>query len=394
MKIYYGTPSRKEDCTEKLRSLSRGGKVMLYKPYSEYLEDIAPNILKTLFVECKEGHFTFPENTVPLYIDFNQGTISRKGSIDEFPYSGTGETVEFYYGTPQNQVNITEKILPLVEEELLKMEEINYNSLLDNPEGGEVKVLRIESPYFGTVTIEEGIPFVLSLKKPSLLHPLKIVYFINTLVCPGDYLPLLTRQMESFKQSGVLEVATLFIEASTGDEERLRREISLLVPQAQVNTCSENLHEYPGIKKVWELSRENPESFILYFHSKGITRAHNPWDIDPVEDLFKIEFIPLWWRWIYILSSFPSIDKVGIVANREGFAWYNCFLAKGEYLSTCEEPILTNYRYYYENWLAKTSKERTYKNFFNVTERSYLPWLLLTSRVRCNIGMVQSNGVD
>lgn len=395
MKIYYGHSVLKKDVTELIRSMSRGNKVSLYNCYHDYFGDPVPDKIKELTVEIGKTIKSFPDNTIPLYINFEKETVTAENTTQnykEYPYARTKETVEFYYGAPWSQVKVTWKVLPFIHEGVLEINR-SYGHIMGDPYPNCVKTLVIESPYFGKISIEEDIPFTFSLKEPKI-PSLKIVYFINTLICSDNYLPLLTRQMESLKQCGILEEATLYIEASTENEKKLREELSSLVPQARVATYNQNLHEYPGIKKVWELAHEEKESFILYFHSKGASRANIPGHVDPIEALARQEFIPLWRRWVAILASFPSLDKVGLGASREGFAWFNYFWAKAEYLSTCEEPMITQDRYYYEKWLSKTSRERTYIRFFNTKEEYPFLHILNCTRTNSNIGRCLTNLVD
>lgn len=56
------------------------------------------------------------------------------------------------------------------------------------------------------------------------------------------------------------------------------------------------------------------------------------------------------------VGLFPAIgdeNPFGKFGGHGGYIWYNFWYATGKYLSNCEEPVLTDNRYYYEEWLGR-----------------------------------------
>jgi hypothetical protein len=108
--------------------------------------------------------------------------------------------------------------------------------------------------------------------------------------------------------------------------------------------------------KTWELAQQHPsQNYItLYFHSKGIMRSHERTKIEL--QCFKT-VIDQWKHALYIFNTFPLINKIGCSASKEGWCWYNFWFARNTYLSNIEEPIISENRYYYEDWLARYCKD-------------------------------------
>lgn len=117
-----------------------------------------------------------------------------------------------------------------------------------------------------------------------------------------------------------------------------------------------NMFEYPGIKKVYDISKKinSSTNIILYFHSKGITRYDNYKPQEFYEKMLNdINLIE------NIFNKFPSINKIGDRCGGNGWCWYNFWFARSSYIANLVEPIITERRHYYEDWLGrlKTGKE-------------------------------------
>jgi hypothetical protein len=122
----------------------------------------------------------------------------------------------------------------------------------------------------------------------------------------------------------------------------------------KITIHSENTHEYYGIHKVWTVAKEQPNSFVLYFHSKGITRLGNTNNVFVRDRAEKTIFDIAIRNYRYILfwlTCLPNITKCGHSPNEGGFIWHNFWWVKSEHLQRLEEPILSENRYYYEEWL-------------------------------------------
>ena len=66
--------------------------------------------------------------------------------------------------------------------------------------------------------------------------------------------------------------------------------------------------------------------------------------------------IYLWKDIVDVFEKNSNINKIGFLPSNEGWMWFNFFWARGNYLITCDEPIITDNRYYYESWLGSGDK--------------------------------------
>jgi len=256
----------------------------------------------------------------------------------------------FYYGCDNVYINVTSKIKDLFSGNKLNFAH-SYNDFFDDPMHGKRKHLRVESQVLPTFNIKEDFPFTLTLnpKKTAI----KVVYFINTFCAPEDYYFLMKEQLQGLVECG-LDKHEVYVEVS-GDNGRIAKEIKDIIPTASV-TFHDNSHEYPGLLRVWKLAQEEEESFILYFHSKGITRLKNKKERDPIERLLYKDLIEEWRVCVKFLMFFPSLNKIGRFISGPGWSWHNFFWVRSSYVKQCEKPVKTTRRHYYEDWLARKKR--------------------------------------
>lgn len=150
----------------------------------------------------------------------------------------------FHYGYEGNYVNVTDKVNQLFENNLLQING-SYNELFSDHVVGMAKNLKIESSEFSTVKVKEDFPFTLS--KVANSQKIKVVYFINTFVATGDYSNILEYDLQTLNNSGLAQVAEIYVETSSSDIQIIDK-VKSIIPHAQVS-LHENCHEYPGIKK-------------------------------------------------------------------------------------------------------------------------------------------------
>lgn len=160
-------------------------------------------------------------------------------------------------------------------------------------------------------------------------------------------------QLSELKSIGILEVADLYIHLTGPDQEieLATRNIKNLIPNSIISTSNENQYEYRGIHLTWELATKYPDSIFLYFHSKGMSHGENERLLHE-RKLFK-GTIGQWQKVISVFKENNHINKVGFSPSEAGWVWFNFWWARGKYLSECEEPILTERRHYYEDWLHR-----------------------------------------
>ena len=195
-----------------------------------------------------------------------------------------------------------------------------------------------------------------------------IVYFINTYTNPDTYQYLMISQltdlvlMKDFMDSHVNHI---WIECC-GTDPNFMTYISKAIPspimsRVTVTMHTENNHEYFGVHRVWSLSQSAlyPRQYILYFHAKGISRQKYT-EKEPRNSTGKELFdtvIQPWKKVFTIFREQPHVDKVGYSFSAQGFMWYNFWWIRTSFAKQLEEPILTENRYYYEDYSARKPRD-------------------------------------
>lgn len=182
-------------------------------------------------------------------------------------------------------------------------------------------------------------------KEPFNIH---VVYFLNGKV-NDNYMEWLINQMNFIKHWK----AKLYIVATLDEN---TNKIKKLYPTAEVTITTKNQFEYPGIRKVWDISQtcSTSQDLIFYFHSRGVTHTdtYAPYINASYNNLFNLP------RILEIFGTFPTVNKVGYSCSNDGFIWYNFWVARGNYIFTVEPPIITKRRHYYEDWLCRVPKKQ------------------------------------
>jgi hypothetical protein len=189
-------------------------------------------------------------------------------------------------------------------------------------------------------------------------YNLFIVYYINAMINP-NYFTWITSQLNIILpyNGNIYLVCTIQEEK----QENFKNDIkNLFSANITILFNNVNQYEYPGIKKVWELSQQfnKDNDIIVYFHSKGITHCNVYEDSIPLlnASCYCQDTISNIDRVYEIFSLFPSIDKITTTNGGNGWGWYNYWIARGSYLCQVEKPILTTRRHYYEDWLGRKKK--------------------------------------
>lgn len=179
-----------------------------------------------------------------------------------------------------------------------------------------------------------------------------IVYYayINN---DSDWVKLISDQLIDLYRTGLLAIAEFYAHV-TGDKllcQYAIKFIKTIIPDAEVYISFENKYEYPGIHLVWQLAHTKPDNIFLYFHSKGM--SYNATERRHDEKQIFQEVVKSWRRVLNIFSAYWDVNKVGLAIGDYGFAWFNFWWARGSYLVNCDEPLLTDNRWFYETWLGK-----------------------------------------
>ena len=116
---------------------------------------------------------------------------------------------------------------------------------------------------------------------------------------------------------------------------------------------STNQFEYPGLKLLYDLSKDSNDIF-LYIHSKGMV-FNNHVDIRSVAEQpsFRVTLY-YYQKAMEIFRDNKLINKVGIWPSDKGYIWLNFFYIRGGYLQS--PPEISDYRYYYEEYIGKGGK--------------------------------------
>lgn len=189
---------------------------------------------------------------------------------------------------------------------------------------------------------------------------LDIVYFANLFVNPSNGPRLIREQLTDLVATGMTRFARIHIVLSVPpdfDFMSLQENLTFLFQRQYLSLKfhigHENCHEYPAIQLVHSLAREdrNQTHYILYFHSKGITRFYGR--RERVELALHKTVIAPWKHVLEIFNAHPTIDKIGSSASTSGWIWWNYWWARASYIAQVERPVKTERRHYYEDWLCR-----------------------------------------
>jgi len=186
---------------------------------------------------------------------------------------------------------------------------------------------------------------------------------------------LMIQQLNDIKEYGLADAATSiniiftnlkksnFNNAAELQGDRIKETIKNILPSAEIRYNSGNKHEYPGIRRVWDIANDTPQAdanntLILYFHAKGIT--HNPnsgGERTPINRTLTDTIIKPWREIVARFKRDPAVNKAGYAASDAGIMWFNFWWVRASYAVGCPRPILTENRYYYEEWLGRRKAE-------------------------------------
>lgn len=275
----------------------------------------------------------------------------------------------FYYGTTDNIfINVTEIVKDkFMKDGVITIENLSYNSVFTDPSPGIVKALKIISTVDKNrkpIYISENSSFSMNAIHKTFDQKINIVYFINIYIA-DKYHFMMNSQLSDLKKSGLLDLpdTNIYVIASgpNNKKETFINKVKAIISTANIEYSEGNLHEYPGIKKVWDIGQDSCDGIILYFHSKGITHIKNPNEDNCRRfDELKIfnNVITHWRENLWIFNQFNSIDKLGMSEGGIGWIWFNFWWARNSYINKCEKPHISTNRYYYEDWLSRYLNEQ------------------------------------
>jgi len=246
---------------------------------------------------------------------------------------------------------------------------IDFNQCFGNPQPEERKFLQIQTENRTYNIIEDKYKQDVTIDLGLTEKRIKFVYYayINR---KSNWKEIVSNQLLQLKSYGILDEVDLYVHIT--DTENLFLDVIETVRQicreARISISNENYFEYPGLKLIYDLAKQDPESILLYMHTKGMSynvQWRIPADVALLTGTFE--------NWRRNMEAFNDVkvEKIGLFPSYEdtnltpyfgiGEGWirYNFWYARASYIiDHCEEPIVREFRYYWEIWLAGT-KEKT-----------------------------------
>ena len=204
-----------------------------------------------------------------------------------------------------------------------------------------------------------------------MLMKIKIVYFAYLLQDKWEEIVLeQLEQLYSLNELYALSdiyMSVIDVSENASELEKLKYILLNRYPKIQlINIFYTNEYEYPGIKTVYELSTNNDDEYILYFHSKGV--MSNSHDIRKA--LFEYT-IANYRDAIAEFQQNKETDIVCLIPSGYGFAYFNFFWARSSYINKyCSKPentqeYLRYERYSWELWLGNHYSNKKCINIYS-----------------------------
>jgi hypothetical protein len=207
---------------------------------------------------------------------------------------------------------------------------------------------------------------------------INIVYFIwiNPL---KNYKAIISGQLRDMKKSGILNESKIYIEISCQYED-INIDIHSFIIELikdydyEINFHSDNKYEYFGIKKLYDLAKYEPNKYYLYLHSKGMFNYNNKDKRHIYEKTLTVGTVSQFKNVIQIFNTHENISKIGLFPSNlhnQNFIWLNFFWCRGTYINTCQDPEITEDRYYYERWSGTGEKNSLTYNLYENNYKKY-----------------------
>jgi hypothetical protein len=208
------------------------------------------------------------------------------------------------------------------------------------------------------------------------MSEINIVYFV-WINPKKNFTSIISGQLKDIVKSKILNFSKIYIEISCQYENINKNIYNLIVNiiknyDYEINFHNDNKYEYFGIKKLYDLAKLEPNKYYLYMHSKGMFNYDNIKRHIYEKTLTKgtlIEHKQI----LKLFHSNKNISRIGLFPSNhdENFIWLNFYWSSGTYLNTCEDPIITDDRFYYEKWSGTGEKNSLTYNLFENNYRKY-----------------------
>jgi hypothetical protein len=198
------------------------------------------------------------------------------------------------------------------------------------------------------------------------MNDIVIVYYIY--INPkANWKCIVGGQIDDIKQVGLFDKAVIHCVICAENEE-LITQCKEFINESSINYSwtTVNNYEYPGMLKLYELGKKNPEHIFLYMHSKGMVfnngsnQSRNPFEYLILRNTIKYhEYI------CDIFKKYDFIEKIGLFPDHSGIIWWNFYWIRGSFFKDHMPPEISTNRYYYE---SEYIVNKTHKNnCFNLT---------------------------
>ena len=197
-----------------------------------------------------------------------------------------------------------------------------------------------------------------------------------------NYKTIIFGQLDDIINSDILLISKIYIEVCCPNI-NLIQDVELLFKsklqnfEYELNFHTENKYEYYGIKKMYDLAILEPNKYFLYLHSKGMFNYNNINERHIYETTLTKGILQDYNKTIEILDKDSNIMKATIFPanhHKTYFCWFNFYWSKGAYLITCDNPIITDDRFYYERW--SESGDNSIGLVYNLYEKNYKKYKL------------------
>jgi hypothetical protein len=174
-------------------------------------------------------------------------------------------------------------------------------------------------------------------------------------------------QINDLKHIGLFDKATIHCVICAENEELITQCKEFInEPSIHYSWTTINNYEYPGILKLYELGKENPEHLFLYMHTKGMVfnngsnQSRNIFELLVLRNTIKYhEYI------LSIFKKYDFIEKAGLFPDHSGIIWWNFYWIRGSFFKDHPPPEISANRYYYESeYIANKIPKQ---NCFNLT---------------------------
>lgn len=210
---------------------------------------------------------------------------------------------------------------------------------------------------------------------------INIIYFV-WINPKKNYTEIIKGQLNDILNCNILDKAKLYVELccehlSLIDYVKSIFFETLIDIDFKINVYTENYYEYYGVKKMYDLAIKEPMKYFLYFHSKGMFNYNNINERHIYEKTLTKGTLYQYEKVIDLFEKNNNITKIGLFPSdhhNKNFIWFNFFWARGTYLNTCENPIISDNRYYYELWSESGNNEMG--QVYNLYENNYKKYKL------------------